>query len=65
MGFKELLQEKRIALAASLLVDTDGSVGEIIARVGYENESFFRAAFRKRYALNPLEYRKKMRGEPK
>lgn len=65
MGFKELLQEKRIALAASLLVNTDGSVGEIIARVGYENESFFRAAFRKRYALNPLEYRKKMRGEPK
>ena len=64
-GFKTLLQEKRIALAQSLLTDTDLSVGEIISRVGYENESFFRTAFRERYALNPLDYRKKMRGENK
>ena len=64
-GFKSLLQERRIAVAANLLVDTDLPVGDIIRRVGYENESFFRAAFRKRFALNPLDYRKKMRGEMK
>jgi len=64
-GFNSLLRERRVAAAARLLAQTDLPIKEIISRVGYENESFFRAAFRKRYALNPLEYRKKVRGENK
>lgn len=57
-GFREQVQEKRLRRAATLLLSAELSVGEIIRAVGYENESFFRAAFRKRYGMNPLEYRK-------
>ena len=57
--FTSLLQERRCIRAARLLVDTDLPVSEIIACVGYENESFFRKKFNERYGANPLEYRKK------
>lgn len=57
--FSGLLQEKRCKTAASLLSATSLSVSEIISRVGYENESFFRAKFKEKYNENPLEYRKK------
>ena len=57
--FTSLLQERRCMRAARLLVDTDMPVSEIIACVGYENESFFRKKFNERYGVNPLEYRKK------
>ena len=57
--FTSLLQERRCIRAARLLVDTDLPVSEIIACVGYENESFFRKKFNERYGANPLGYRKK------
>ncbi len=58
MPFSELLQIKRCEAAAKLLVETDLSVSEIINRVGYENESFFRKKFGKIYGVPPLKYRK-------
>ena len=57
--FSELLLDKRCTVAAKMLSETDLSVGEIIAAVGYQNENFFRKAFRQKYGKNPLEYRKK------
>ena len=57
--FTSLLQERRCMRAARLLVDTDMPISEIIACMGYENESFFRKKFNERYGANPLEYRKK------
>ena len=57
--FSELLVDKRCTVAAKMLSETDLSVGEIIAAVGYQNENFFRKAFRQKYGKNPLEYRKK------
>ncbi len=63
--FGALLRERRVVAAAKQLLETDLPVGEIIRTVGYENESFFRTAFREKYQMNPLEYRKKMRGENK
>ncbi|MBQ9806735.1 MAG: helix-turn-helix domain-containing protein [Clostridia bacterium] len=63
--FGALLRERRVVAAAKLLLETDLPVGEIIRGVGYENESFFRTAFRKKYQMNPLEYRKNLRGETK
>lgn len=56
--FSELLVDKRCDIAAKMLLGTDLSVGEIIAAVGYQNESFFRKAFKQKYGKNPLEYRK-------
>lgn len=56
--FTALLQERRCMRASRLLLDTDLPISEIIARVGYENESFFRKKFSEKYGANPLEYRK-------
>lgn len=63
--FSKLLQRSRAAAAAHDLATTDDSVTEIIDRVGYKNESFFRKAFRERYAVTPGEYRNMKRGEKK
>lgn len=57
--FTALLQKKRCAVAAKLLRETDRTVAEIIRAVGYENETFFRKAFRATYGANPLAYRKR------
>ena len=58
-SFSKLLQSKRIALAAELLLNTDMSVSEIINRIGYENETFFRKIFKEKYGRAPLEFRKR------
>lgn len=56
--FSVLLQRKRCEEAALLLRTTDLPVEEIINRVGYKNESFFRKVFRQVYDKGLLEYRK-------
>lgn len=58
-SFSKEVQEKRCSIAARKLLETDLSIEEIIAGVGYENESFFRKIFKEKYGKNPLEYRKK------
>lgn len=57
--FSVLLEDKRCERAAQLLTETELPIEEIIYRVGYTNESFFRKLFRSRYQKSPLEYRKK------
>ncbi len=59
LSFSALLQEKRCAVAAALLLESDLSVAEIIARVGYRNENFFRERFRRKYGTSPYQYKKK------
>lgn len=59
LSFSALLQDKRCAMAAVLLLETDLSVAEIIARVGYRNENFFRERFRRKYGTSPYQYKKK------
>ena len=58
-AFSAILLSKRCKIAARMLLDTDLSVKEIIGSVGYENESFFRKAFKKKYGTNLLEYRER------
>lgn len=58
-SFSKEVQEKRCSIAARKLLETDLSIEEIIADVGYENESFFRKIFKEKYGNSPLEYRKK------
>lgn len=57
-SFSRILQEQRCILAAKLLVETELSVGEIINKIGYENESFFRKNFKDMYGKTPYQYRK-------
>ncbi len=58
-SFAKVLQDKRCALAAQKLLNTELSIEQIIADVGYENGSFFRKIFKEKYGKNLLEYRKK------
>ena len=58
-NFKDLLQRKRLNKAAELLCDTDLSVSDIIAVVGYENGSYFHRVFKNRYCMTPKEFRTK------
>lgn len=58
-NFKELLQRKRLKKAAQLLCDTALPVNDIIAAVGYENNSYFHRVFKERYQMTPKEFRRK------
>ena len=61
-SFSTLLQGKRCEVAALMLRETDLSVEEVIARVGYRNGSFFRALFKEKYGTSPHRYRKNKGG---
>ncbi len=56
--YTDLLQEKRINLAAYLLSHTELPVTDISADVGYNNFSYFYKIFKKEYGVTPKEYRK-------
>ncbi|MCD7817564.1 MAG: AraC family transcriptional regulator [Lachnospiraceae bacterium] len=60
-NFKELLQRKRLSKSVHLLCDTDLPVGDIIASVGYENNSYFHRVFKERYDMTPHAFRVKYR----
>lgn len=58
-NFKELLQRKRLNKAVELMCDTDLPVSDIIAAVGYENNSYFHRVFKERYHMTPRAFRVK------
>lgn len=64
-NFKELLQRKRLNKAVELMCETDLPVSDIIAAVGYENNSYFHRVFKERYHMTPREFRIKNRKEPR
>ncbi|REK74558.1 AraC family transcriptional regulator [Paenibacillus paeoniae] len=49
----------RMEKAASLLVDTEGSIREIAKYVGYADPYYFGRLFKKMFGASPLHYRKK------
>lgn len=57
--FLKTVLAKRCEIAAQKLLNTDLTIKNIIYDVGYENESFFRKAFKDKYGKNPLEFRKR------
>jgi AraC-like DNA-binding protein len=67
--FKRLVQEPplaylsnlRLNLAARLLKEDGLSVGEVSQRVGYESETAFSSAFKRRFGTAPGKYRKRRR----
>ena len=60
MTFSKYLLDKRCRAAADILRKSDRPVGEVIERVGYSNQSYFREAFREIYGVSPATYRKMM-----
>lgn len=57
------IREHRMGRAAELLCETDASMAEIAAAIGYESASKFSAEFRKAYGALPTEYRRAARAE--
>ncbi|MEV0898296.1 AraC family transcriptional regulator [Actinoplanes sp. NPDC049802] len=51
----------RMTLAAGLLRDTDATVGDVAAQVGYRSEFAFAAAFKRRFGSPPGRYRRRHR----
>ena len=58
MPFGDIMRKVRCAEAAKLLRKDELPISEIINKIGYSNESFFRKIFQKEYGKTPLEYRK-------
>ena len=57
-GFKQLLLSERINKAEELFIKSDLTIGEIINRVGYENQSYFHKEYKKAKGKSPLATRK-------
>lgn len=55
--YTELVQAKRLSLAAYLLTATGKSVMDIAMEVGYDNISYFHRIFQKKYGMTPRKYR--------
>ncbi len=60
-NFIEYMTEKRLDMAAKLLVETDDSVGTIVAKVGYSDAASFTRKFTRHFLVSPGVYRKKER----
>ena len=58
-NFKELLQRKRLNKSVELMCDTDLPISDIIAAVGYENNSYFHSVYKERYHMTPRVFREK------
>ncbi len=58
MGPNEYLTSFRLSRAAELLAITNSSIEQIASSCGYQDVVVFSKAFKKRYQLSPLQYRK-------
>lgn len=54
--------EEKLRKARALLLGTDGSIAQIAAESGFENEKYFSTAFRQQTGMTPTQYRTKHRG---
>ena len=55
----QYVTRRRIGEAQNLLINTQLSITEIAANVGYNNSNYFQNVFRKAVGLTPGNYRKK------
>lgn len=59
----ELLNDKKLNIAASLLLESDKTISEIIEAANFNNESYFYSIFKKKFGCSPNKYRKKFKQE--
>ncbi len=57
-GFFDLLNDKRLSVAEKLLLETNMTIADITYEIGYNDPSYFYRAFKQKYSLTPLQYRK-------
>ena len=54
----KILNERRLLVASSLLIETDMPITKIMEYVGYNTENYFFSLFKQTYKISPLQYRK-------
>jgi AraC-like DNA-binding protein len=62
LSLEQLIRRQRMHRAAQLLADTDQSILEIVAAVGYQSVGAFYAAFEQHHGLAPGAYREQLTG---
>ena len=56
--FINFISDKRLEKSRQLLAETDLSIKEITAEVGYNDQNYFSRIFKTKFGLSPKEYRK-------
>lgn len=59
-GFFDLLNDKRLSVAKTLLKESKKSITDIAYEIGYNDPGYFYKIFKKKYGETPLSYRKKV-----
>ncbi len=62
-NFVTLIQDKRLAYAEELLLNSKLTIDEIAYEVGYENLTYFYKLFKNKYGMTPLKLRKEMENQ--
>ncbi len=52
------LIQRRLEMARLLLIETDRAVADVCLECGFENNTHFSKAFRQRFGVSPMQYRK-------
>jgi len=53
------IQERRLNIAKSLLMNTDLNISEIVDKIGLSSKSYFSRIFKEKYHLSPSKFRRK------
>ncbi len=57
-SFRELLEETRLSVGLSLLLETTQTIGQVADAVGYQSQSRFGERFKTRFGLTPSDLRR-------
>ena len=57
MSIQSYIIERRLFMAAMLIVQSDEQISQIAYRVGFGDVSNFNHSFKRRFAMSPREYR--------
>jgi AraC-like DNA-binding protein/mannose-6-phosphate isomerase-like protein (cupin superfamily) len=60
-SFSKLITEKKLAIAAVMLKNSDMKIAEIANQIFCGSETYFYSLFKAKYGVSPLKYRKEMR----
>ncbi|MBR1478454.1 MAG: 2-isopropylmalate synthase [Lachnospiraceae bacterium] len=58
LTFQDVVKEERLKRAEALLKETDLSIENVAAEVGYENVEHFNRLFKKKHGVTPVQFRK-------
>ena len=52
----DLIRDKRLEIAARMLLETDMNISEVSANIGFNSHAYFATCFKAMYGMSPTEY---------